>query len=104
MKRAIDILIASIGSLVSAPVVALAAAAIRLESPGHPIYRQARAGKDGEEFSIFKLRTMVRGAEFTGAGLAIQEGDDRITRVGMLLRRYSLDELPNLWNVLRGEM
>jgi len=91
MKRAIDILIASIGSLVSAPVVALAAAAIRLESPGHPIYRQARAGKDGEEFSIFKLRT-------------IQEGDDRITRVGMLLRRYSLDELPNLWNVLRGEM
>ena len=104
MKRAIDILIASIGSLVSAPVVALAAAAIRLESPGHPIYRQARAGKDGEEFSIFKLRTMVRGAEFTGAGLAIQEGDDRITRVGMRLRRYSLDELPNLWNGLRGEM
>ncbi|MBV9310339.1 MAG: sugar transferase, partial [Solirubrobacterales bacterium] len=64
----------------------------------------ARVGKDGELFWIFKLRTMVRGAEFTGAGLAIQEGDDRITRLGTWLRRYSLDELPNLWNVLRGEM
>lgn len=103
-KRALDLLIAGVGSVLTAPVVALLALAIRLESPGHPIYRQARAGKDGEEFSIYKLRTMVRGAEFTGAGLAIQEGDDRITRVGAFLRRYSLDELPNLWNVLRGDM
>jgi lipopolysaccharide/colanic/teichoic acid biosynthesis glycosyltransferase len=85
-------------------VVALLALAIRIESPGHPIYRQTRVGRDGELFQIYKLRTMVRGAEFTGAGLAIQEGDDRITRVGTFLRRYSLDELPNLWNVLRGEM
>jgi lipopolysaccharide/colanic/teichoic acid biosynthesis glycosyltransferase len=104
VKRVLDLLIAGIGSLLTAPLVALLAIAIRLESPGHPIYRQARAGKDGEEFSIYKLRTMVRGAEFTGAGLAIQEGDDRITRVGAFLRRYSLDELPNLWNVLRGDM
>ena len=103
-KRALDLLIAGIGGALTAPVVALLALAIRLESPGHPIYRQARAGKDGREFSIYKLRTMVRGAEFTGAGLAIQEGDDRITRVGAFLRRYSLDELPNLWNVLRGDM
>lgn len=103
-KRALDLLIAGVGSVLTAPVVALLALAIRLESPGHPIYRQARAGKGGEEFSIYKLRTMVRGAEFTGAGLAIQEGDDRITRVGAFLRRYSLDELPNLWNVLRGDM
>jgi lipopolysaccharide/colanic/teichoic acid biosynthesis glycosyltransferase len=78
--------------------------AIRLESPGHPLYTQTRVGKNGELFQIYKLRTMVRGAEFTGAGLAIQEGDERITRVGAFLRRYSLDELPNLWNVLRGEM
>jgi lipopolysaccharide/colanic/teichoic acid biosynthesis glycosyltransferase len=104
MKRALDLLIAGIGSILSAPVVALLALAIRLESPGHPIYRQTRVGKDGELFQIYKLRTMVRGAEFTGAGLAIQEGDDRITRVGNFMRRYSLDELPNLWNVLRGEM
>jgi lipopolysaccharide/colanic/teichoic acid biosynthesis glycosyltransferase len=103
-KRALDLLIAGIGTLLTAPIVALLALAIRLGSPGHPLYRQARAGKDGKEFSIYKLRTMVRGAEFTGAGLAIQEGDDRITRVGAFLRRYSLDELPNLWNVLRGEM
>ena len=104
ITRALDILIAGVGSLVSAPVVALLALAIRLESPGHPIYRQTRVGLDGRSFEIFKLRTMVRGAEFTGAGLAIQEGDDRITRIGTILRRYSLDELPNLWNVLRGEM
>ncbi len=80
------------------------ALAIRLETPGHPIYSQTRIGAGGESFSIFKLRTMVRGAEFTGAGLAIQEGDDRITRLGAILRRFSLDELPNLWNVVRGEM
>jgi lipopolysaccharide/colanic/teichoic acid biosynthesis glycosyltransferase len=104
MKRALDLLIAGAGAILSAPLVALLALAIRLESPGHPIYRQTRVGKDGRLFQIYKLRTMVRGAEFTGAGLAIQEGDDRITRIGDLMRRYSLDELPNLWNVLRGEM
>jgi lipopolysaccharide/colanic/teichoic acid biosynthesis glycosyltransferase len=100
----LDLLIAIPCSIVAAPLIALAAAAIRIESPGHPIYRQRRVGRDGRPFDIYKLRTMVRGAEFTGAGLAIQEGDDRITRVGGFLRRTSLDELPNLWNVLRGEM
>jgi lipopolysaccharide/colanic/teichoic acid biosynthesis glycosyltransferase len=104
VKRALDLLIGGIGSIVTAPVIAALALAIRIESPGHPIYKQTRAGLDGHEFTIYKLRTMVRGAEFTGAGLAIQEGDDRITRIGTMLRRYSLDELPNLWNVLRGEM
>ena len=104
IKRLVDLTIGVTGSVVSAPVIALLAVAVRIESPGHPVYRQTRVGKDGRLFSIYKLRTMVRGAEFTGAGLAIQEGDDRITRVGALLRRYSLDELPNLWNVLRGEM
>jgi lipopolysaccharide/colanic/teichoic acid biosynthesis glycosyltransferase len=104
IKRGLDIVIAAIGSVLSAPVIALLAVAIRLESRGHPIYLQTRVGKDCRPFSIYKLRTMVRGAEFTGAGLSIQEGDDRITRIGALLRRFSLDELPNLWNVLRGEM
>jgi len=104
IKRALDLLIGGAAALLSAPLVALAAFAIRLESPGHPIYRQRRVGRDGRPFEIYKLRTMVRGAEFTGAGLAIQEGDDRITRVGAFLRRTSLDELPNLWNVVRGEM
>ncbi len=103
-KRGFDIVISLIGTVLSAPVVAVLALAIRLESPGHPIYRQTRVGRHGESFSIYKLRTMVQGAELIGAGLAIQQGDDRITRVGSVLRRYSLDELPNLWNVLAGEM
>jgi lipopolysaccharide/colanic/teichoic acid biosynthesis glycosyltransferase len=104
VKRAVDLAIALPLAALSAPVVALLALAIRLESPGHPIYRQTRVGKDGQLFEIYKLRTMVQGAEFTGAGLAIAAGDARITRLGTWLRRYSLDELPNLWNVVRGEM
>ena len=104
MKRALDLVIAGIGSVVTAPLVALLALAVRLETPGHPIYTQTRVGLDGAPFRIYKLRTMVSGAEFKGAGLAINIGDDRITRVGAFLRRTSLDELPNLWNVLRGEM
>jgi lipopolysaccharide/colanic/teichoic acid biosynthesis glycosyltransferase len=104
IRRLLDLAIAVPATIVSAPAIALLAVAIRLESRGHPIYTQTRAGKDAAQFQIFKLRTMVRGAEFTGAGLAIQEGDDRITKVGQFVRRYSLDELPNLWNVLRGEM
>ena len=104
MKRALDLLIAVPAAIATAPLVALLCLLIRLESPGAAIYRQTRTGRDGREFSIYKLRTMVTGAEFVGAGLAIQQGDDRITRVGEWLRRYSLDELPNLWNVVRGEM
>src|SRR5256885_12189606 len=104
VKRPLDLLIGVVGAIVSAPCVGLLAVLIRLESPGHPIYTQTRVGRDGRTFAIYKLRTMVRGAEFTGAGLAIQEGDDRITRIGAWLRRYSLDELPNLWNVVRGDM
>ena len=102
--RAIDLVLGGLGSLLTAPIVAILALLVRLESRGHPIYTQTRVGKDGRCFQIYKLRTMVTGAEFTGAGLAIAEGDDRITRTGGLLRRYSLDELPNLWNVVRGEM
>jgi lipopolysaccharide/colanic/teichoic acid biosynthesis glycosyltransferase len=102
--RVIDLVIAGVGAVLTAPVVAVVAVAIRLESRGHPIYTQTRVGLDGELFQIYKLRTMVHGAEFTGAGLAIAEGDTRITQLGNFLRRYSLDELPNLWNVVRGEM
>jgi lipopolysaccharide/colanic/teichoic acid biosynthesis glycosyltransferase len=104
IRRVFDLLVALMAGLITLPVVALLAAIIRLESPGHPVYSQTRAGRDGRLFPIYKLRTMVRGAEFIGAGLAIQEGDERITAVGRFLRRYSLDELPNLWNVIRGDM
>jgi lipopolysaccharide/colanic/teichoic acid biosynthesis glycosyltransferase len=103
-KRALDVTVAGAMLVVSAPVVALAALAVRLESPGHPIYKQTRVGLDGHQFQVLKLRTMVSGAEHMGAGMAIDEGDSRITRVGALLRRTSVDELPNLINVLRGEM
>jgi lipopolysaccharide/colanic/teichoic acid biosynthesis glycosyltransferase len=104
IRRALDLAIALPAAVLSAPAVALIALVIRLESPGGAIYKQTRVGRAGAPFQIFKLRTMVAGAEFKGAGLAIAAGDPRITRIGALLRRYSLDELPNLWNVVRGEM
>ena len=104
MSRALDIAIAALVLVVSAPLQGLAALAIKLESRGPVFYRQRRVGKDGVPFELWKLRTMVRGAESTGAGIYVLEGDPRITRVGRLLRRYSLDELPNLVNVLRGEL
>jgi lipopolysaccharide/colanic/teichoic acid biosynthesis glycosyltransferase len=104
IRRALDI-VASLALLtLFAPVLALAAIAIRLESRGAVIYRQRRIGLAEAPFDMLKLRTMVHGAEAMGAGLAVNEGDWRITRVGALLRRTSLDELPNLVNVLRGEM
>lgn len=104
MSRALDIAIAGVLLVVGAPVIAAALIAIRLESKGSPIYKQRRVGKDGRPFDLYKLRTMVTGAEHIGAGLAVNEGDARITRVGAFLRRFSLDELPNLVNVLRGEL
>jgi lipopolysaccharide/colanic/teichoic acid biosynthesis glycosyltransferase len=104
IRRAIDILVASAALVVCAPLLAIAIAAIKLESAGPAIYRQRRIGKDGKPFDMLKLRTMVDGAEYIGAGLAINENDSRITKVGSLLRRSSLDELPNLVNVVRGDM
>ncbi len=104
LHRAFDLVVAATVLTVTAPVLAVAVVAIRLESPGHPIYRQRRVGRHGAQFDVLKLRTMVAGAEAMGSGLAINEGDPRITRLGALLRRTSVDELPNLVNVLRGEM
>ncbi|MCW3001589.1 MAG: sugar transferase [Conexibacter sp.] len=104
LRRAFDVLVSATVLALTSPVVALAILAIRLESKGHPIYRQRRIGRHGEPFDVLKLRTMVSGAEKMGAGLAVDDGDTRITRVGALLRRTSIDELPNLVNVLRGEM
>ncbi len=104
IRRTVDIVVSACVLLVASPLLAFAVIAIRLESPGHPIYRQRRSGLDGRPFDVLKLRTMVDGAEHIGAGLAINTNDSRITRVGAFLRRTSLDELPNLLNVLRGEM
>jgi lipopolysaccharide/colanic/teichoic acid biosynthesis glycosyltransferase len=104
MPRAVDLLLAGFLLAVGAPVFALAALAIKLESRGSVFYRQRRVGKDGAPFELWKLRTMVPGAETMGAGIYVLEGDPRITRSGRLLRRFSLDELPNLLNVLKGDM
>lgn len=104
MSRALDVLLAAVLLVLAAPVLATAALALRIESGGPVLYRQRRVGKDGVPFDLFKLRTMVPGAERIGAGIGVLEGDPRITRVGALLRRFSLDELPNLFNVIRGEL
>jgi lipopolysaccharide/colanic/teichoic acid biosynthesis glycosyltransferase len=104
LRRAFDVVVAGTALIAAAPFLLGAALAIRLESRGSPIYRQRRIGRHGEAFDVLKLRTMVTGAEHMGAGLAVSEGDTRITRVGRLLRRTSLDEIPNLVNVVRGDM
>jgi lipopolysaccharide/colanic/teichoic acid biosynthesis glycosyltransferase len=104
VSRALDVVLAAVLLVVAAPLLALAALAIRLESRGPVFYRQRRVGRYGRPFELWKLRTMVPGAESMGAGVYVLEGDPRITRVGRLLRRFSFDELPNLLNVLKGEM
>jgi lipopolysaccharide/colanic/teichoic acid biosynthesis glycosyltransferase len=104
VNRALDVAIAGAGLVVSSPALALAALAVKLEDGGPVLYRQTRVGKDGADFELLKLRTMVVGAEALGAGYAVNRGDARITRAGRALRRLSLDELPQLWNVVRGDM
>jgi lipopolysaccharide/colanic/teichoic acid biosynthesis glycosyltransferase len=105
VNRAADLALAGGALLVTSPLVGLAALTVKLFGGRGPVlYRQARVGKDGTDFELLKLRTMVAGAESLGAGYAVNEGDPRITRAGRLLRRLSLDELPQLWNVVRGDM
>jgi lipopolysaccharide/colanic/teichoic acid biosynthesis glycosyltransferase len=104
MRRAFDVVGAGLLLLLTSPLLALSALAIKLEDGGPALYRQRRVGKDAVEFELLKLRTMVVGAEAQGAGWAVNDGDPRITRAGRLLRRLSIDELPQLWNVLRGDM
>ena len=104
MNRAADVAVAGTALVLASPVLALSALAVKLTSRGPALYRQMRVGRDGADFELFKLRTMVEGAETQGAGFAVDRGDPRITRVGQILRRLSLDELPQLWNVVRGDM
>jgi lipopolysaccharide/colanic/teichoic acid biosynthesis glycosyltransferase len=104
VNRAADVVGASLGLALASPVLAAAAVAIKLEDGGPVFYRQRRVGYQGRDFDLLKLRTMVVGAETRGAGFAVNRGDPRITRAGRLLRRLSLDELPQLWNVVRGDM
>ncbi len=104
MSRSFDLIGAGVGLALASPALAAAAVAIKLEDGGPVLYRQRRVGLEGRDFELLKLRTMVVGAERIGAGFAVDEGDPRITRVGRVLRRLSIDELPQLLNVLRGDM
>jgi lipopolysaccharide/colanic/teichoic acid biosynthesis glycosyltransferase len=104
LPRAVDVAIAGAGLVLTSPLVLIAAIAIKLDSRGPVIYRQRRVGKDGSEFEVYKLRTMRPGADPVGVGTPVLEDDPRVTRVGRALRRFSLDELPNLLNVLRGDL
>jgi lipopolysaccharide/colanic/teichoic acid biosynthesis glycosyltransferase len=104
MTRAADLTLAGAALVVASPVLALGALAVKLADRGPVLYRQVRVGKDGADFELLKLRTMTVGAETQGAGFAVDKGDTRITRAGRILRRLSVDELPQLWNVIRGEM
>jgi lipopolysaccharide/colanic/teichoic acid biosynthesis glycosyltransferase len=104
LNRAVDVAAAGVGLALTSPLLATAAVAIKLDDGGPVFYRQRRVGLHGREFELLKLRTMEVGSEARGTGFAVNEGDPRITRVGRVLRRLSLDELPQLWNVLRGDM
>ena len=104
MNRALDALTGALGLAVASPLLAASAIAIKLEDGGPVFFRQTRVGRHGQDFELLKLRTMVVDAEKKGAGYAVDAGDSRITRVGRILRRTSVDELPQLWNVVRGEM
>jgi lipopolysaccharide/colanic/teichoic acid biosynthesis glycosyltransferase len=104
VNRTADVAIAGGTLLLASPVIALAALAVKLEDGGPVLYRQTRVGRNGDDFELLKLRTMVVGAETMGAGLSVNRDDTRIPRAGRLLRKLSLDELPQLWNVVRGEM
>jgi lipopolysaccharide/colanic/teichoic acid biosynthesis glycosyltransferase len=104
MNRAADVAIAGGALVCASPLLGLAALAVKLGDGGPILFRQTRVGKDGMDFELLKLRTMVVGAETKGAGYAVDQGDSRITRAGRVLRKLSLDELPQLWNVIRGEM
>jgi lipopolysaccharide/colanic/teichoic acid biosynthesis glycosyltransferase len=104
MQRAVDVALAGGALVLASPILGIAAAVVKLGDGGPVLFRQTRVGKDGVDFELLKLRTMVVDAERQGAGYAVAKGDARITRAGRVLRRLSLDELPQLWNVVRGEM
>jgi sugar transferase (PEP-CTERM system associated) len=103
-KRSIDTLVAAAGLLLTSPILIAVAAAIKLTSEGPALYMQRRVGKDGREFTIYKFRSMRSDAEAETGAVWSQAGDPRVTRLGQLLRRTRLDELPQLWNVLQGDM
>jgi undecaprenyl phosphate N,N'-diacetylbacillosamine 1-phosphate transferase len=103
LKRVFDLSITAIGLIIAFPLIIICSIAIRLESKGSPFYKQLRAGKNKKPFEVYKLRTMIKDADRIGPVLT-QENDPRITKVGWFLRRTSIDELPQIFNVLKGDM
>jgi lipopolysaccharide/colanic/teichoic acid biosynthesis glycosyltransferase len=104
VSRILDILGAGLAMILAAPLIAVSIVLIHVEGGGKAIYRQTRVGLNGVEFEMLKLRTMVHGSDPVGVGTIVARDDPRVTRIGRFLRRTSLDELPNLINVMRGEM
>jgi lipopolysaccharide/colanic/teichoic acid biosynthesis glycosyltransferase len=103
-KRLLDALLSGTGLIASSPLWALIAAAIKLESPGPVFYTQARVGEGGRHFNAIKFRSMVENAEAGVGPVQATAHDPRVTRVGRMLRATALDELPQLWNIFRGDM
>ena len=104
IKRLLDILISLVVMIVLSPVYLLTAIAIKLDSNGPIIFKQTRLGLHAKEFTLFKFRSMVNNAEHTGTGVYSEAGDTRVTRIGRIIRATSIDELPQFWNILRGDM
>lgn len=103
-KRLLDLAIVAASAPITVPLSVVAAVAIRAESKGGAIFRQTRVGRGGKHFTVLKFRTMVENAENIGAGLYAEPNDPRFTKTGLIARRFSIDEVPQLWNVVRGEM
>lgn len=104
LKRMLDLALSLLGAILGAPLMALTALAIKLDSRGPALYSQERVGENGRVFTVFKFRSMRTDAEQAGRPIWAADQDDRVTRVGRFIRKARLDELPQLWNVLRGDM
>ncbi len=104
LKRLLDVILSLIGFIIVLPLLIVVWILIKLESPGNAIFKQQRLGKDGVEFTIYKFRSMVVGAEKKGSGVYSFKGDARVTKIGRIIRATSIDELPQFINIIRGDM
>ena len=104
VKRVFDIFAATIAAVILSPIMGITAIAIKLDSPGPVIFKQDRLGLGGKVFRIYKFRSMCQGAEHTGSGVYSGANDMRVTRVGKIIRATSIDELPQLFNIIKGDM
>lgn len=103
-KRAIDTVLSAVALVILSPLLLLTALTIKITSPGPALFKQQRLGLHGKEFTIYKFRSMTDGAEHTGSGVYSEKGDPRVTKVGKFIRATSIDELPQLFNIIKGDM